>query len=312
MSRVLTGLAVAVLASAATAPALAADWATGYDPTFRPAYPVDMAPMDDSLDFEAGIRYFYGMGGQQTNIASNGDRYHVDDRSHFLEVHGLIEDHSTDTYVQGNLGFAAAIDSELQHPRYGAVNLSGGNVAYGGADFGYLPLKTDNFSLGGFVGYQYLNESPEMGRIPYLLEGGGGDSSSNQLEVHGLRLGVTARADVNDTIDFRVDAAAIPYASLSGTYGSYDAGSVFPGTIQGSAGQISGHLYGGAMEAMVGFKPTENFAIRAGVRGYYLTGPTEIRAEVVDPVSGDRQGTFAKSTTEMFRWGPVIELTGSF
>jgi hypothetical protein len=68
MSRILTGLAVGLLASAANAPASAADWLGGQPHGFRPAYPMAMEPMEDSLDFEAGLRYFYGMGGQRTSI----------------------------------------------------------------------------------------------------------------------------------------------------------------------------------------------------------------------------------------------------
>ena len=109
MSRLLTGLAVGLLSAAASGQALAADWGVQQEPVFKPAYPVDMMPYEDSLDFEAGIRYFYGMGGQRATIA--GQNYTADDSSHFVEVHGKIDDSSTNTYVQGNLGYAAAIEN---------------------------------------------------------------------------------------------------------------------------------------------------------------------------------------------------------
>ena len=243
-----------------------------------------------------------------------GQNYAADDSSQFLEVHGKIDDSSTNTYVQGNLGYAAAIDNAYQTPTSGGLQTTtAGTIAYGGADFGYLPVNTEGLALGGFLGYQYLNESAYMGRSEYLMGSGGGNSDPNSLEVHGLRLGATARADLNDVFDVRVDAAAIPYASLSGTYGAFDLASIDPALTQGNAPQISGHLYGGALEAMVGFRPHENFAIRAGVRGYYLTGPTETYFEARDP--GDptvSQGYTAQGTMELFRWGPVIELTGTF
>ncbi|AEQ50918.1 hypothetical protein [Pelagibacterium halotolerans] len=315
MSRVLTGLAAGLLAAAAGGQAIAADWGVQPDPVFKPAYPVDMMPYEDSLDFEAGIRYFYGMGGQRTNIV--GNQYSVDDASHFIELHGRIDDHSTDTFLTANLGYAAVIDGNFETPwSGGSVSTDSGEIAYAGADFGYTPFKNEGMGLGAFVGYQYLNESPDMGRASFLTAGGGGDSTANQLEVHALRLGVAGRAEFNDAFDVTVNAAAIPYASLTGTYGAFNGLDVIdPGApyVRGNAATISGHLYGGALDAMVGFKPTENLAIRAGARGYYLTGPTEIYYEARnsgDP--SDVQGFWASGTTELFRWGPVIELTGTF
>ncbi len=315
MSRILTGLAVGLLASAANAPASAADWLGGQPQGFRPAYPMAMEPMEDSLDFEAGLRYFYGVGGQRTSIVGND--YSVDDASHFVELHGRIDDHSTSTFLSGNIGYAALIDGDFETPYSGgSVSTDSGRIAYGGADFGYMPFNSDGVAMGAFVGYQYLNESPEMGRASFLTEGGGGDSSPNQLEVHGLRLGGTGRAEFNEVMDVTINAAAIPYASLSGTYGAFNGLDVIdPGLPygRGNAASISGHLYGGAIDAMIGFKPTENFAIRVGARGYYLTGPSEIYYEtrnVTDPE--DAQGYWASGTTELFRWGPVIELTGTF
>lgn len=312
MSRVATRLIVSLFASAALGPALAADWPMGNEPSFRPAYPVDTYPMDDSLDFEAGLRYFYGMGGQRSTITPF--EYSADDSSQFLEAHIKIEDHSTDTYVQANVGYAAAIDGSYRTPTSnGLRKTSLGTIAYGGADFGYLPVKTDSFALGGFIGYQYLNESMFTGRSPFMTSSGGGNSDPNLLEVHGLRLGATARADLNDMFDIRIDAAAIPYASLSGTNGAFDLRAADPTAIQGNAPQISGHLYGGAVEAMVGFKPQDNFAIRAGLRGYYLTGPTQTYVEVRDPNNlASAQGYDVTGNVELFRWGPVIELTGRF
>ncbi|WP_332716818.1 hypothetical protein [Pelagibacterium mangrovi] len=310
MSRILTGLAVGLLTAAANAPASAADWLGGQPQGFRPAYPMAMEPMEDSLDFEAGLRYFYGMGGQRTSIGPLD--YSADDASHFLELHGRIDDHSTSTYVQGNIGYAAVIDGDFETPTsLGRQSTDSGMIAYGGADFGYLPLKGDGFGVGGFIGYQYLNESADIGRGDFYTSSGGGNSEPNLLEVHGLRLGITGRAEINDVFDIRVDAAAIPYAALRGTYGAFDLGTT-PAGGQGSAASINGHLYGGALEAMVGFKPHENFAVRGGLRGYYLTGPTETYFETRDADGSNAQGYILEGETELFRWGPVIEVTGTF
>lgn len=312
MSRYVLIIAAAALAFGAGA-VQAADWGVSSyeEPVFKPAYPVDYT-YDDPLTFEAGLRYFYGTGGQRSTIAGLG--FNADDSSHFLELHGRIDDRSTSSFVSGHVGYAAIIDGTYRTPTSGGtMTTDSGRIAYGAADFGYLPLRNESFGLGGFIGYQYLNESIDMGRASFMTGVGGGDSQSNLLEVHGLRLGVTAEADINDVFDVRINAAAIPYASLTGTYGAFDARAIDPTVTPGNAASISGHLYGGAVDAMIGFSPTPNVTIRAGARGYYLTGPTETYFEVRDPSDPSRaQGFISSGNTELFRWGPVVELTASF
>lgn len=311
MSRLALGLGAAALIVSISGQSVAAD--LGAAPMFKPAYPTNWGPEEDDVAFEAGVRYFYGLGGQTATIA--GQDHTAEDRSHFVELSGRIDDLSTNTYLQGNIGYAAAIDGSYATPASGGTSVStnSGRIAYGGADFGYVPFGSGNFGAGGFIGYQYLNESIDMGRASFLTASGGGDSEPNNLEVHGLRLGVTARTAFNDAFDFRVDAAAIPYAALKGTYGAFNANGSVPGSVQGSAANITGHLYGGAVEAMFGFRPTQNMVIRAGARGYYLTGPTETRFEMRDPADpATGQGYITQGNLELFRWGPVIELSGTF
>lgn len=312
MSRAILGLVAAALAVSVSGQALAADWGAASKPMFKPAYPIDMAPMEDDIDFEAGLRYFYGMGGQTASVGALN--YEARDASHFLELHGRINDRSTNTYLKGNIGYAAIIDGEYATPTSGGTqSTDSGMIAYGGADFGYLPFGNDAAGVGAFVGYQYLNESIDMGRAEFRMPGGGIDSEQNLLEIHGLRLGVTAQGDFNDQFDFQIDAAAIPYAALNGTYGAFDINpGVPPPQEQGSAARVTGHLYGGAVDAMVGFRVSDNIKIRGGARGYYLKGPTETYFETRNPDGSNGQGYTAEGEMELFRWGPVIELTGTF
>lgn len=346
MSRVLTGLAVTVMAAAATGQALAADWSTGHAPIFKPAYPADMGPMEDSLDFEAGLRYFYGRGGRSATlggpIGAGGGTYSSEETSHIVELHGRIDDHSTETYLKGSIGYAALIEGQYDNPLESG-SISGGTVASARADFGYMPLRNNGFSAGAFIGYQYLNESPDTGRAQYLvpdtlqwaagspLYSVQGDNGANMLEVHALRLGVAGQVELSPMFDISAEVAAIPYASLSGNLGAQMAAFETIGASQSgqsSATSIDGHLYGGAVELMAGFNPTENLSIRLGARGYYLTGPVTARystTTIVEPLDMDGDGTFETAPTvatqgyerqlddfELFRWGPVIEVTGRF
>ncbi|WP_404405061.1 hypothetical protein [Pelagibacterium halotolerans] len=311
MSRVVLGVTTGTLLVISAGAAYAADWgASPSAPVLRPAYPSEWET-PDPLTFEAGLRYFYGMGNQ--SMTAGGLEHSVEDQSHFVELYGRIDDASTDSFLKGNLGFAAAISGTYETPSTGgaSVGTDSGTIAYAGADFGYAPLGNETFRFGGLIGYEYRNESIDMGRAGFITSGGGGDSSPNMLEIHGLRLGVTAQAEINDTFDITIDAAAIPFAHLSGTYGAMaipDLG----GQVQGSDVAIQGNLYGGSIEAMAGFHPTENLVIRAGARGYYLTGPVDTSFEMRDPDGSNPQGYILDGNIELWRWGPVVEITGTF
>ncbi|WP_127145712.1 hypothetical protein [Pelagibacterium montanilacus] len=309
MARIVVALAAGAAVCTAALPALAADWGTG-EPIFKQAYAIDHEPATP-LTFEAGLRYFYGQGSHRADFGG-GETHEADDSSHFVELHGRIDDAVTKTYLLGNLGYAAIIDGTYSGPTGGEQETSSGRIAYGSADFGYIPYQTEPLAIGGFVGYQYLNESIDMGRSEFYTSSGGGDSEPNMLEVHGLRLGITGQARINDIFDIRVDAAAIPYAALNGTYGAFGPGVNGTDPGQGSAATITGHLYGGSLEAMVGVQATENIMIRAGARGYYLTGPTETYYERRDADGDNAQGFVREGEIELMRWGPVIELTGTF
>ncbi|RDE10387.1 hypothetical protein [Pelagibacterium lacus] len=346
MSRTVTALAAIALAAAGTAPVLAADWGTSQPPVFRPAYPVNMAPLEDSLDFEIGLRYVYGIGRQSATLSGSpltgGGTYSSNDTSHIIELAGRIDDHSTSTYLKGAIGYAAYIDGSYDDP-FGSGPIRGGRVASLGADFGYTPLRSSGFSAGGFIGYQYLNESPDTDRGVFLVPDSlnwssgsplytiGRDNSPNLLEVHALRLGLTGRAELGPMFDISAEVAAIPYANLSGTLGAHSFAESYVGGVlvgKSSATSVEGHLYGGAAELMAGFNPTENLSVRFGARGYYLTGPVMANYSVTtiaDAMDMDGDGTYETGPTsatqyyerqltnfDMFRWGPVIELTGRF
>lgn len=213
MSRNVLVLAATALAISVAGPVLAADWGIkGYEPVFKPSYPMDYV-QPDPLGFEAGMRYWYGMGGH--NFATGGNTYTLNDANHMLEAHLRIDDHSTSTYLKGNAGFAAIIDGEYTTPLSGGATATNeGSVSYAGADFGYTPIDSGGFRAGGFIGYQYLNESTHMGRTNYRNAGGGFNSEVNALNIHALRLGVTARAEFNSVMDIQSTPPPFPTRPL--------------------------------------------------------------------------------------------------
>lgn len=310
MSR--TVLIIAATALALAGPARAADWGVPayQDPVFKPAYPIDYVH-PEPLTFEAGLRYWYARGSHGLTAGSN---FSSSDDSHILEAHFRIDDHSTNSYLKGMAGYAAIIDGTYTNNLGGGTQTtSSGRITYGGADFGMNTFGTEQLRLGGFVGYHYWHDNPYMGRAGYITEAGGGASEPNSLDIHALRLGLSARAELGSNVDFNVEGAIVPYAWLTGTYGAMGIPPIL-GREQGSAVAVNGHLYGAMGEAMVGFHPTDNLTIRAGARAWYLTGQADYEVTMRDPGNpADAQRYIGQTTgLEYFRWGPMLELTGRF
>jgi hypothetical protein len=312
MSRIARNSLALVLGSlGAPLAAAAADWTTT---DFRGAYVDAWAlPADDPISIELGARYWYSLGSHRMDVI--GDSYASDDTSHILELHLRIDDHSSDFYLKGLAGYAAAINSSYSTPATGGtLESQSGNVGYIGADLGYTPVGTDDFKFGGFVGYQYWNDSPDMGRENYLLASGGGESEPNNIHYNMLRLGLAGKAELGDMFDITAEAAVIPYASVSGTYGAF-AVTGPGGTVQGSAGELSGGwLYGAAGELMARFHPAENWTIGLGGRAWYLTGQADVNFTTRDPAApGDEQAWVAKTTNfSTLRYGLLGEITYRF
>lgn len=301
-----------VLLLSGAAPALAADWGEGGD--WDVEYgdlrgPLVNEPKDwsewgdetDPLTFEFGLRYWYSWGAHQMTVI--GDSYTRDDTSHIAEAHLRIDDDSSGVYLKGVAGYSAIINSNYSTPSTTAGPVQGGRVLYAGADIGYAPLGEGGTMFGGFAGYQYWNDSPDMGRVNFI-----GGSRPNDINFHMIRLGLSGRLDLGGIADISAEVAAIPYAPVWGTYGAFD-GSAAPGD-QSSAGNLSGWLYGAAGEVMARFRPHENWTIGVGGRAWYLTGEPEVTFTTNDGGTTN----WITRTTEFsnFRYGLLGEVTYRF
>lgn len=248
MSRLLTRLATGLSAIAAVFPALAADY-PDYG-TLRPAYPDDWQPIADEepLGFEFGLRYWYSWG--EDRWAPAGASHTTDDRTQFLEGHLRIDDYTTQSYVKGLAGYSVVINGDYSNPT-GTGDLGTGGIGYAGADFGWSPFgwAPGNSGVFGLVGYQYWAEAADP----------------NHIDIHALRLGLSARAVFDDTFDINAEIAAVPYAWVNGTLAT--------DTVAEAA--IDTSAYGVMGEVMLGFHPVPNFAARVGGRAWYLKGYTD-------------------------------------
>ncbi len=334
MSRLAPSIAILIAASAGL-PAFAADpgeqWDGGMD--FRSSYqsyePKDWNAIgedDDGLHFETGLRYWYSMGSQ--NFGLDGLESGTEDTAHNGELHLRIEDDATSTYLKGIAGYSAAITGEYTTQLGDPGEIADGHIAYAGADFGWNAFSDKNGSgVGGFIGYQYWNDSPRSERDNYAVVSSAGDITANpntgywsfgvdgverNIDMHMLRLGVSGKAKMG-MFDISAEAAAIPYTSINGLAGGtgYDPGGYYapcdvlppggcdPVFLRTSALTIEGHGYGAMGELMVGVTPVENLTFRVGGRAWYLEGTydasytgvsvtrPQLQPEIDDPDSDD-------------------------
>ncbi|VAW18521.1 hypothetical protein MNBD_ALPHA12-2227 [hydrothermal vent metagenome] len=284
----------------------------------RGSYPQEwgISSQPSPLNFEIGMRYWYSLGAQQMSVF--GGNYAARDVSHILELQFRIDDNSTATYLRGQIGYSIATTGTYNTPLVaGDQTINGGYIGYAGADFGYMPFGNDNFSFGGFAGYQYLADNPDMGRVNYITSSGAIESTNNATEIQALRLGGVVRAQLGDMFDINLQGAIIPYASLSGTYGAfYQPDFVSGGTNyeQGSPGTIDGRLYGASGEIMFGLRPAENLVLRLGARASYLTGQASMQYIAREVGTPTNSVSYRADTTglDLFRYGALAEISGRF
>ncbi|MEO5805272.1 hypothetical protein [Devosia sp.] len=320
-------IAVATASLAAAMPVVAADYPDSTQ--LRPAYSQDWSNGDDQIRFEFGTRYWYSWGNQDAGFTVKsggvtlGDvNLSVRDNTHLGELHGKIEDLTTQTYLKGiaGIGFSTAGTYSISPASSGSIGASSA-IGYAGADFGWLPLGSmeQDTALGGFVGYQYWKDAPDIGTGKYAASFAGGvpatvGDAKDNFDIHALRLGIKGEAALGDKLDVQAEVAAVPYAWVTGTMGgSAPNGFVLPGATvyERAPTALTGHGYGAMGEMMVGFHPTENLVLRVGGRAWYIQGDLEA---AVKGYSGGANIdlNLPSNFARIFRYGALFELTGKF
>jgi len=321
MKRSLQGVVAALVLSTAL-PALAADY-----PELRPAYPEQWQNPDDDLRFEFGTRYWMSWGEQDASYGGGGGPGDIGvssrDFTHLGELHGKIEDLSTQTYLSGKAGIGLSTTGTyaLSPSASGSLGRNS-TIGYAGADFGWLPAgdMRQGTAFGGFVGYQYWKDAPDIGTAQYgtAFNGGGTPiafgSARNDLDIHALRVGIRGQADF-DAFDVQGEVAAVPYANISGTVGgSSPAGFTFGGTNyqERAPTTLSGRGYGVMAEGLVGFHPTRNLTLRVGGRAWYVEGQLDARLATNSGGANNAAVTLPSNFARFFRYGALFEMTGRF
>lgn len=311
---------VLALLAAMSLPAMAADYSeeccTFEDeaPDFRGAY------ADSPVAIELGARYWYSMGA--VSAEAGGGVVSSGDTTHFGELHLRVEDHSTNSYAKGMIGYSIASTGTYTAPLETGP-ITDGHVTYAGADFGWGAVGDNQGTQAGFlVGYQYWQEALNTGRNNFTTAESAGDigfnqdtgqtlvpldSATNSLDVHALRVGVQGKAQIAGFIDVTAEVAAVPYAKVNGVVGIDDPefdDSVYTDPAQAPYGAVDGNIseirsspttldgwgYGAMGELWLGVKPMENMTFRLGGRAWYLQGnadATYSRAFIGNPTDSD-------------------------
>ncbi len=311
-----TTLLALALGGACAGTTLAADY-----PEFRPPYEPGWETGEDSIRFEAGVRYWSSWGAQDAVFVSPLGNVAVDfdDQTQIGELHGRIDDLYTNTYLKGQagMGFHTSGTYAVVPSASGPVG-SRSAIGYIGADYGWMPVgKLDEgFALGGFLGYTYWKDAPDVGqgRIVTGFDGAGVPNAfaeaKDDFDIHALRLGLRGTAEF-EMFDLQGEVAYVPYAHVSGVLGgSGSDGFTTPlGTAYESAPTtLTGRGHGVMAEGMIGFRPTENLALRFGGRAWYVEGDLEARLNL----HGLPALTAQSSIATIFRYGALFELTGRF
>lgn len=324
--------AVAMLAICSAMPTLAADnLSYPIEPGLRPAYPEGWENPDDDIRFEFGAAYWYSWGGQNAGLSAPGVgdiTLDVRDQTQIGELHGKIEDLSTQTYVAARAGLGLATTGTYNINPAGAGNIGrNSRIGYIGADYGWLPIgdMRNGFAFGGLIGYQYWKDAPDIGTgsVAATFDGAGNPltlgAARDDFDIYALRLGVKGSAKF-DMFDIQAEAAWLPYARVNGALGGSatvgGGGFNFPGVpvpiYENAQTTLSGTGTGVMAEAMVGFNPTDNLTIRLGGRAWYLQG--NLDAVFNGTAGGGALPTMTLPSTyaSIFRYGLRAELTGKF
>ncbi|WP_224701783.1 hypothetical protein [Devosia aquimaris] len=317
---------IAVLSLALATPAMAAD----YPELLRPAYPETWQNPDSALRFEFGTRYWMSWGEQDAGFTAVDQGVTLGnvgistrDQTQIGELHGKIEDLSTQTYVdmRAGLGLYTTGTYNISPAASGSIGRNS-SIGYAGADFGWLPFgnMTDGAAIGGLVGYQYWKDAPDIGTGQYAASFAGGvpatyGPAKDNFDIHALRLGVKGQARV-EQFDIQGEVAAVPYAHVSGTVGgSAPGGFNFPGIpvtfYERAPTTLTGRGYGVMAEGMVGFHPTENLVLRVGGRAWYLEGQLETQFHSTSAL-GNSDLNLPSNFARIFRYGALFEVAGTF
>ena len=282
---------------------------------------------------EVGGRYFYSTGKMHITLGDpftpgqiNSQVTYRNMQSNAGEAFARI-DHSSGFFLKGFLGggniFGGTLHDEDFPP--GVVpfsstvsDINNGRLWYGTVDLGWNPWQTALYKFGFFVGYNHFYETAnaysctQVATNPDVCSPGQvapGTLVITQTQYwDGVRLGANGVFTLLPRLKLTVDAALLPYVSMTG----YDNHWLRPDI---NPLPQSGHGWGYQLESILAYDITPNFSVGVGGRYWWAetgTGTTQFPGPQFGP-TGDFvtiPASPTKFTTE--RYGGFLQASYKF
>ena len=304
---------------------------------FAADLPVKAAPLPSWVSLwqvEVGGRYFFSTGKMRLTLGDpfvagqiNSQVTHANMDSNAGEGFARI-DHSSGFFLKGFLGGGNIFNGKLNDEDFppGIVpysntvsDINNGRLWYGTVDLGWNPWQMPNYKVGFFVGYNHFYETangysctqvatnPDVcfpGEVPL-----GTLVLTETQNWDGVRLGVNGVFALIPRLSLTVDAAVLPYVSMTGIDNHWLRPDINPLPQ-------AGHGWGYQLEGILAYDVTPNFSVGVGGR-YWWAETTTGTTQFPQPCPGNICGPIVelppsptKFTTE--RYGGFLQASYKF
>lgn len=284
---------------------------------------------------ELGLRYWYSWGKTQKYLYGISGAYMVSRLTydnldgHSGEAFGRL-DHTSGFFLKGYAGLGILPNGSLNDEDFPPAitpysstdsRQREGHLAYASIDAGFNLLRQRDFRLGIFGGYHYLEDKvsaygcQQLASNPNVCGGGIPESVlviSQNNRWQSLRVGADADIRLSDRLTLRLDAAWLPYVSLSGTDFHWLRMGTAPGDFTGGLPE-DGTGRGYQLEASLSYAYSPNVSFGIGGRYWSMktSGDTHFENRVVgfntapQPVDWktEHMGVFVQGS---FKFGPYV------
>jgi len=268
-----------------------AHWADVPPPSLVNAPPWPPAPAVSWLagwEFETGARYWYSFGKFQkdlggTTTPSNANilvsRLTYNSTANSGEIFTRVES-PDNMFVKGFVGAGAFASGHMNDedwllfnetvPYSNTLSNVTGTISYATGDIGYDTLRTADYRLGAFIGYNYYRDKKDAYGCTQIANSFSDcvpAFSSNQLGIsendtwNSLRVGVNGDVVLLPGLRLNTDAAVLPYTQFNGVDTHW-----LRTDVSNQTSTETGHGIGVQIDAILSYYFTPAFSVGAGGR----------------------------------------------
>jgi opacity protein-like surface antigen len=249
--------------------------------------PVFKAPPPSDWTIEAGARYWVSGGRKQYDLFDPETANQLNSRLAFQNVVGQAAeafarlDHRNGMFLKGNFGLGDQVKGQFYDEDFAPVAFGfggpytntvstqrDGRMLYGSLDVGHGVIASPAGDLGAYVGYRYLYERNnafgffQLPFVQFTVERTVPGISETEA-WSGVAVGVNSRLRLAERWRLEVDAAFLPFVSLTATDNHWLRADINPLLMQGQG-------WGSQFEAILSYALTDQWSIGAGGRYWYF------------------------------------------